>query len=94
MLLVVLLSPKMLNAGNTFAGGQPFSGLLRAGFITLGVRKIKIVPLSQKHAQQYDTHPHTQAGNSSVYLCVVEINLLWQTAEKKGRPSRKTSPQL
>lgn len=93
MLLVVLLSPKMLNAGNTFAGGQPFSGLLRAGFITLGVRKIKIVPLSQKHAQKY-THTHTHAGNSSVYLCVVEINLLWQTAEKKGRPSRKTSPQL
>lgn len=63
MLLVVLLSPKMLNAGNTFAGGQPFSGLLRAGFITLGVRKIKIVPLSQKHAQQYThPHPHTQAG--------------------------------
>lgn len=60
MLLVVLLSPKMLNAGNTYSiPSLPFSALLRAGFITLGVRKIKIVPLSQKHAQQY-THTHTQ----------------------------------
>lgn len=69
MLLVVLLSPKMLNAGNTFAGGQPFSGLLRAGFITLGVRKIKIVPLSQKHAQQY-THTPTLTRRQAMRVCI------------------------
>lgn len=67
-LLVLLLSPRMLNAGNTF---QPAFGFLRAGFITLGVRKIKIVPLSQKHAQQY-THTHTHL---SVRVCVT----LWKS---------------
>lgn len=89
MLLVVLLSPKMLNAGNTFAGGQPFSGLLRAGFITLGVRKIKIVPLSQKHA--HNTHTRTQF--ECVSVCRGNQPAV-ANCRKKGRPSRKTSPQL
>lgn len=88
MLLVVLLSPKMLNAGNTFAGGQPFSGLLRAGFITLGVRKIKIVPLSQKHAQQYT---HTRRQFECVSVCRGNQPAV-ANCRKKGQAKQKNKP--
>lgn len=92
MLLVVLLSPKMLNAGNTFAGGQPFSGLLRAGFITLGVRKIKIVPLSQKHAQQY-AHTPTHAGRQCECVSVCRGNQpAVANCRKKGQAKQKNKP--
>lgn len=77
-------------------GGQPFSVLLRAGFITLGVRKIKIVPLSQKHAQQYtNTHAHALTVCACVCVCVS----VWRgnqpavaNCRKKGQAKQKNRP--